>query len=111
MFGDQLSAFQPSAWNTLGVKMNDFSQSMAGNLGLVTSGINTIGNLANMFNGMKQTNLYEKQLAQQQQQWQANYNNQVQMTNEQLADRQRQRVAANPNAESVDSYMSKWSVK
>ena len=31
-------------------------------------------------------------------------------TNMELADRQRRRVSANPNAESVDSYMKKWGV-
>lgn len=31
-------------------------------------------------------------------------------TNMELADRQRRRVSANPNAESVESYMQKWGV-
>ena len=32
------------------------------------------------------------------------------MTNMELSDRQARRVSANPNAESVDSYMKKWGV-
>ena len=55
--------------------------------------------------------MYKDQMNEQRRQWNLNYNNQVQALNEQRSDRQRQRVAANPNAESVESYMAKWGTK
>ena len=61
--------------------------------------------------GMKQYGLAEDALKEQKRQFNINYEAQRKMTNSQLADRQRARVASNPNAyESVADYMKKWGV-
>ncbi|AUV61828.1 hypothetical protein HWB52_gp13 [Pseudomonas phage Littlefix] len=58
--------------------------------------------------GNKQLSMAEDRFKESKRQFDANYNAQRQTTNTQLEDRQRARVAANPNAyESVDSYLAK----
>lgn len=54
--------------------------------------------------------LMKRSITNSENQWNKQYDMQRQMTNNQLSDRQRRRVSANPNAESVDSYMKKWGV-
>ena len=68
--------------------------------------------LANAFMGMKQYGLAKDTLANNKQQFQMQYDAQKQMTNSNLEDRQRARVASNPGAyQSVGDYMTKYGVK
>lgn len=64
--------------------------------------------LGSLYMGMQQYNLAKDSLAASKAQFERNFANQVKMTNTNLEDRQRARVASNPGAyESVDSYMNK----
>ena len=66
------------------------------------------GGLASAFMGMKQYGLAKETLANNKQQFAAQYDAQKKMTNSAMDDRQRARVASNPGAyESVGSYMAK----
>jgi hypothetical protein len=68
--------------------------------------------LLNGWLGMKQYGLAKDKLAESKRQFELNYNAQQAMTNADLEDRQRARVASNANAyESVGSYMDKHGVK
>ena len=111
LFSDQLSAFQPTWGQKALGGLNDLGQGLSQNMGLATLGIGAINGLSSLYSGNKQMGMYKDQMNEQRRQWNLNYNNQVQALNEQRSDRQRQRVAANPNAESVESYMAKWGTK
>jgi hypothetical protein len=81
-------------------------------LGAGGLGLGALQGAASLFMGMQQYGLAKKQLAEGQRQFDLNYGAQKQTTNTRLEDRQRARVAANPNAyESVGSYMDKNGVK
>lgn len=68
--------------------------------------------LMNGWLGMQQYGLAKDKLAEGKRQFELNYNAQRTMTNADLEDRQKARVASNPGAyESVGSYMSKNGVK
>lgn len=69
--------------------------------------INLLGGLTNLFMGMKQYGLAKQVAADSRSQFERNFNAQRQTLNTRMEDRQRARVAANPNAESVDSYMKR----
>lgn len=69
--------------------------------------INLLGGLTNLFMGMKQYGLAKQVAADSRSQFERNFNTQRQTLNTRMEDRQRARVAANPNAESVDSYMKR----
>lgn len=74
--------------------------------------LGTASALGNAFMGMQQYGLAKKTLAENQRQFQANYDAQRQTTNTALEDRQRARVAANPGAyQSVGDYMRENGVK
>ena len=76
--------------------------------GLALSGIQGLGN---SYMAMKQFGLAEDALKEQKRQFNINYEAQRKMTNSQLSDRQRARVASNPNAyQSEAEYMKKWGV-
>lgn len=76
--------------------------------GLALSGIQGMGN---SYMAMKQYGLAEDALKEQKRQFNINYEAQRKLTNSQLADRQRARVASNPNAyQSEAEYMKKWGV-
>lgn len=76
--------------------------------GMALSGLQGLGN---SYMAMKQFGLAEDALKEQKRQFNINYEAQRKMTNAQLADRQRARVASNPNAyESEVDYMKKWGV-
>lgn len=78
----------------------------------ITGGLEAAGGLWGAFNGMQQTKLTKQQMANSLNQWDKSYANQVSSYNTRLEDRQRARVASNPNAyESVDSYMQKNRLK
>lgn len=67
-----------------------------------------LGAAANLWMGMKQYGLAKKSLAENKRQFEMNYAAQSKLTNAQLEDRQRARVASNPGGyESVGSYMNR----
>lgn len=68
--------------------------------------------LSNSYMGMKQYGLAKEQFAESKRQYNQNYAAQRTLTNSQLEDRQRARVASNAGAyESVGSYMNRNGVK
>lgn len=76
--------------------------------GMAMSGLQGLGN---SYMAMKQFGLAEDALKEQQRQFNINYEAQRKMTNSQLADRQRARVASNPGAyQSEAEYMKKWGI-
>ena len=76
--------------------------------GMAMSGLQGLGN---SYMAMKQFGLAEDALKEQKRQFNVNFEAQRNMTNSQLADRQRARVASNPNAyQSEAEYMKKWGV-
>jgi len=69
--------------------------------------LNTFTGLANTFLGMRQYGLAKSALRENRRQFNANFDSQRTLTNSRLRDRQRARVASNPNAyESVGNYMA-----
>lgn len=74
-------------------------------------GIGALTGLANGYMGLQNASLARKQASQAQANWDKQWNANVQTTNASLADRQKARVASNPNAyESVDSYLKKYGI-
>lgn len=69
--------------------------------------IDLFGGLTNLFMGMKQYGLAKQVAADSRSQFERNFNAQRQIINTRMEDRQRARVSADPNAESVDSYMKR----
>jgi len=77
--------------------------------GMAISGLSALGNA---YMGMKQYGLAKEQFAESKRQYNQNYAAQRTLTNSQLEDRQRARVASNAGAyESVGSYMNRNGVK
>lgn len=102
-----------NAWNgfkSTGTQLGNATGKL--DLGQKGSGLLGLGMGAmNAFNAYKANKLAQEQFKFQKQAWQANYDNQRKMTNSQLEDRQKARVANNPiQNESVDSYMRKYGV-
>lgn len=78
-----------------------------GKFGWAPHAINAASGLMQGFIGMKQYGLGKQQLAENKRQFNMNFDTQRTLTNSQLRDRQRARVASNPGAyESVDAYMN-----
>jgi len=76
--------------------------------GLALSGLQGLGN---SYMAMKQFGLAEDALKEQKRQFNINYEAQRKITNSQLSDRQRARVASNPGAyQSEAEYMKKWGI-
>ena len=76
--------------------------------GLALSGLQGLGN---SYMGMKQYGLAEDALKEQKRQFNINYEAQRKMTNAQLSDRQRARVASNPGAYTSEAeYMKQWGI-
>ena len=75
----------------------------------------TVGALNGLFNswlGMKQYGLAKDQFKENKRQFELNYGAQKNLTNSRLEDRQRARLASNPNAyRSVGEYMTQYGVK
>ena len=90
-------------------KLRDFNSQYGST---ITGGLQAAAGLWGAYNGMQQTKLAKQQMANSLNQWNKSYVNQVASYNTRLEDRQRARVAANPDAyESVDSYMAKNRLK
>ena len=88
--------------NAEGIKTNGLAMPM----------LQGAGALMNGFLGMKQYGLAKEGFAENKRQFGLNYDAQRQMTNSSLEDRQRARVASNPNGyQSVGSYMDKYGVR
>lgn len=111
MFSDQLSAFQPTWGQKALGGLNNLGEGLANNMGIANLGLSAFTGLSNLYSHNKQMSMYKDQMNTQRDQWNKQYANQVNDYNERLSDRQRQRVAANPSAESVESYMAKWGTK
>jgi len=76
------------------------------------SALGALQGLGNAYMGMRQYGLAKDQFKFQKQAFEKNFNVQKGLTNARLEDRQRARVAANPNAyESVGDYMNKYGIK
>ncbi len=74
--------------------------------------ISGLSALSNSYMGMKQYGLAKEQFAESKRQYNQNYAAQRTLTNSQLEDRQRARVASNAGAyESVGSYINRNGVK
>lgn len=103
------STTQPNAW------MPDWLKGAVGTKeapGWGGMALGAAGGLASAFMGMKQYGLAKDTLANNKQQFQMQYDAQKQMTNSNLEDRQRARVASNPGAyQSPSAYMSQYGVK
>jgi len=83
------------------------------NPGYLKTGVDVLGGIGNLYLGMKQYGLAKDQFAENKRQYNQNFEVQKNLTNSQLADRQRGRLAAQPNANhpSLSEYMSKYGVK
>jgi hypothetical protein len=82
------------------------------NPGPLGVGLKTAGGLASLFMGMKQYGLAKKQIGENTRQFDLNYDAQRRTTNARLEDRQRARVASNPNEYvSVGDYMQKNGIR
>lgn len=81
--------------------------------GFLLPGISALTGLGNAYMGMKQFGLAEDSLDFQKDAFSKNFEAQKRTTNAQLADRQRARLAANPNGgyQSEAEYMSKFGVQ
>ena len=76
--------------------------------GALQLGLGTLSGIGNLYLGMKNYGVAKKQLQQQNDQFERNYAAQRSLVNSQLEDRQRARVASNPEAyESESSYMDR----
>lgn len=84
----------------------------AQNGAMLNFGVGALTGLANLYQGNKQMGLFKDQLSTQKAQWDSQYNMNRSMVNNQLADRQDRRIAANPdgNVTSREDYMKKWGV-
>lgn len=99
----------PNSYNTPGV--SDFLGTGMSGLQLGQLGIGLGNGLLNGYLGFQNLGLAKSQAKQAQQNWDKQWSANVKNTNAALEDRQRARIASNPNAyESVDSYMKKYGI-
>ena len=88
-----------SGMNTMGTQQPSWSWFGGENqMGVIPAGIQGLSALAQGWLGFQQLGLAKDSLAFQKDAFNKNYENQRQLTNQQLLDRQRARAAANPNA-------------
>ena len=97
--------------NSGGGSIWDSFLSKEGKQGWGNPAIAIAGGLTNAFLGMKQYGLAKKTFDESKRQFELNYDAQRNLTNSQLEDRQRARVASNGNYQSVEAYMDKNRVK
>ena len=104
---DSTGAYQPP-----GATAGGLSNWMSNNTDLLKAGIGLFTGGLGAWNGFQQNKLMKESMAQQAGQFREQMDLSKQNINRNLEDRQRARVASNPNAyESVDSYMKKYGVK
>ena len=131
-FGGANAVVDPAAWNDLQAAnfMNfgtepgtypgfaeqlkfggeELGNKFAQNQGLLNFGLAGAKGLFDTYNAFKQNSMQKDLLNFQKQAYRTNLDLTKKTTNMELSDRQRRRVSANPNAESVDNYMKKWGV-
>lgn len=99
-------------FDRIGSGFNSMSKSMGMSpMSLGLAGIQGIGSLVGGYNGYKQYKLAKDQFNFQKSAWNSQYAAQRGLVNSQLEDRQKQRVARDPNALSVSEYMTKYGIK
>lgn len=83
-----------------------------GQTGWAPTALNAISGLTSAWLGMKQYGLAKDQFKESKRQFNMNFDAQKNLTNSRLEDRQRARIASNPNAyRSVGEYMGTYGVK
>lgn len=107
--GSTLSGVTADTGGFMG-SLKKFGDWSANNQALLGLGVGLANGLFSFYQGNKSMNLLEKQFKNQEQTNERNYQNQRQMVNSQLADRQRARVASNSSYMGVDEYMKKYGV-
>lgn len=83
---------------------------LASSMPYLQFGTQALQGLAGLYGAYNQSKATNQQLSLARDQYNTNLANYRKTTNADMSDRQARRVAANPNAESVNSYMSKWGV-
>lgn len=92
--------------STIDPKTNQITQ---GTGNFLLSGLNSA---MNMFMGLKSYNLMKQQVEMQKREYEKNFQAKQQMVNSAMEDRQKARVASNPNAYmNVNDYMNKYGIK
>lgn len=100
----------PTVGAQLGNGFNQMSKTFAQYQPMLNFGFNAASGIANTWNQYNQNKAMKEMLNFQKQKYANDLATTRKMTNMELSDRQARRVSANPNAESVDSYMKKWGV-
>lgn len=98
------------AFNKMGESFNGMGQWASRNAPLLNFGGALINGVGGLISNSKNFGLMKDSINNQQNQWNQQYDMQRQLVNNQLAERQGRKIAANPNAESKDEYMKKWGV-
>lgn len=95
---------------SLGDRFNQLGNYASQNKALLNFGLGAAKGIADSYNTFQNNKTAKSNLAFQKQQYATNLDITRKQTNMDISDRQARRVSANPNAESVDSYMKKWGV-
>lgn len=105
---------EPGTYPAFGERLqfagDELGNKFAQNQGLLNFGLAGAKGLFDTYNAFKQNSMQKDLLNFQKQAYRTNLDMTKKTTNMELSDRQRRRVSANPNAESVDNYMKKWGV-
>lgn len=114
-------AINPTMWDKIKQGGSDLVGSFMPKINAETGKLETLGwgmpalqglsSLGNLYLGMKNYGLAKDQLRTQKDQFNMNYNNQRQLLNTQMEDRQRTEAGGSSKAESVDSYMARNRIK
>lgn len=107
---DSLKGFGSKAANSFMPKINPETGKM-NTLGWGMPALQGLSSLGNLYLGMKNYGLAKDQLRTQKDQFNMNYNNQKQLLNTQMEDRQRTEAGGSSKAESVESYMARNRIK
>mgnify|MGYP000665068719 FL=1 len=119
--GGATYAINPTMWGKIKQGGSDLVGSFMPKINAETGKLETLGwgmpalqglsSLGNLYLGMKNYGLAKDQLRTQKDQFNMNYNNQRQLLNTQMEDRQRTEAGGSSKAESVDSYMARNRIK
>lgn len=111
----------PTLWDKIKQGGSDLAGSFMPKINPETGKMETLGwgmpalqglsSLGNLYLGMKNYGLAKDQLRTQKEQFNMNYNNQKQLLNTQMEDRQRTEAGGSSKAESVESYMARNRIK
>ena len=101
----------PMSWgDRISSGFKDMSNAFSQHKDLLNFGFQGAKGLFDAYNSFNQNKAMKDLLNFQKEAYRNNLAMTRKTTNMELADRQRRRVSANPNAESVESYMKKWGV-